>query len=108
MNVSWKALGEFVILAKYDAQNEFGLIVEQPFEVQNVGSFVPIDIEMGNHVVLREDAFYTTLEPSNPTSPISVHYTDLVAFSTHDGENISMEEYYGESEDLLYDSSLGV
>jgi len=106
VNRNWKALGEFVILAKYESHNEFGLIIEQPFEVQSVGGFVPIDLNMGDHVVLRSDSFTTLLEPSNPTSPISVHYTDLVAFSLQEGEHITMEEYYGESEDLLYDSSL--
>lgn len=106
MNRCWKALGEYVLLAKYDAENEFGLILEQPFSIHSVGGFVPIDLTEGDHVVLHSEAVYTQIEPSNPTSPISVHYSDLVAFSLEEGEQISMEEYYGETEDLLYDSSL--
>ena len=103
---SWKALGEYVLLAKFQAQSEFGLIIETPYEIQSVGGFVPIDLTIGDHVFLSKDANITLLESSNPTSPTSVHYSEICAFSIQQGQEDYL--YTEEEADLLYDSELEV
>jgi hypothetical protein len=76
---AWKAIGDYIILAKNDVKSKSGLILDAPYIVMSIGGFVPIDIECGVAVVLSGDAEPTYLEPSNPNSPCAVHYRNICA-----------------------------
>jgi len=76
---SWKALGEYVLLERTIEENEFGLIVNGLLKVYDVGSSVPIELYNGDYVVLLGGAEQHFIEPSDPTSPVMVHYTKLGA-----------------------------
>tara|TARA_B100001175_G_C19482446_1_gene627902 strand:+ start:78 stop:362 length:285 start_codon:yes stop_codon:yes gene_type:complete len=86
----WKAIGDFVILAKDDAKSNSGIILDTDYIIVGVGGFVPVDIECGDGVALIANAEPTLLEPSNPNSPIAVHYSNICSISI----NNSMEVGY--------------
>lgn len=86
MSKAWKAIGDFIILAKDDVKSNSGLILDAPYTVMSVGGFVPIDIECGEVVVLSDDAELTHIEPSNPNSPCAVHYSKICATSFGDNK----------------------
>ncbi len=86
MSRTWKALGDFIILAKDEVKSNSGLILDSHYIVASVGGFVPVDIECGEVVVLSDDAELTHIEPSNPNSPCAVHYSKICATSLGDDE----------------------
>jgi len=88
MSKAWKAIGDFLILAKDEVKSNSGLILDAHYSVVGVGGFVPIEIECGDVVVLSDDAELTHIEPSNPNSPCAVHYRNICATSVGEGEPI--------------------
>ena len=101
MNKVWKAVGEFIILAKDEVKSNSGLILDAPLIVMSVGGFVPVDIECGESVVVTSDAELTLLEPSNPNSPCSVHYSKICATTVGDDITDFVEEYIEMHEEPL-------
>ena len=99
MNRSWKALGDFVLLTKHEHENDYGLIVDSPLRVISIGGFVPIDLVEGNIVSLNVSASeLSKVEPSNPTSPLVVHYNKISAVLL---EEPIAEIMYADTSDLL-------
>ena len=99
MNRSWKALGDFVLLGKEEAVNDYGIIVDTPFKVISGGGFVPIDLYEGDIVSVNVSTEeLTKLEPSNPTSPVAIHYNKIQAVLS---EQEAPEIMYADTSDLL-------
>jgi len=99
VNRSWMALGDFVLISTHEQENDYGLIVDAPLRVVSIGGFVPIDLVEGNIVSLNVSVSeLSKVEPSNPTSPLVVHYNQISAVLL---EEPMAEILYADTSDLL-------
>ena len=68
MERSWKALGEFVLVAKHEEVSDYGLLVDAPYVVLSVGGFVPVELYEADIVSVNGTTTeLNKVEPSNPT-----------------------------------------
>lgn len=84
----WKAIGEFVLLAKDDGKSKSGLIIDAPYTVTSIGADVPTGLTEGIVVALCDDTVLTHLDPSNPKSPYVVHHRNICAASLDGGDEV--------------------
>ena len=82
MNPSWRAVGEFVLLESHESMSRSGLITETMYTIHSIGKQVPTELEVGDSVVLTEEAILSSLHPEKNDGLYVLHYTKICAVAS--------------------------